>query len=1156
MSRICKLNRYMSIGFLGILIGIGLLGGCAKKKMELPPAQVIVDRKMIISETGTLHYDTDEAFNEEWRESLAPASVNVGRWAVVDTGEQNRIVLRAGGTGNTTTPCEHRVYDVAEGEALSVFDVSGVGSQSAFRAFTDFKLVSGPKRAMEAMRVNLAVVSADGSTSYTASLYANAGNKMFTQTSLRIDKINFNTGENTHKIRGRARALAYVASGITFKPGAWYRLELAMTRKLLGDRSPVDLEMSVYELAGGVKGGARGDILKSISAPMMPNLGKHVQFGMIGSTAGSYTIYLDNFGAEAKPVAGQIAKITARPPMSEATKAMVKYLMDRKHEYKKEKGILTLASGGKQKMVIVVPADAPAPVRYAGKELKIFLDKITGGNFQIVTKVPANGKAIILGDSLQAREAGIDVSKIARDGYRIIAKDNNIIIAGRDDATEKSELLFRFMKAPDSQAKGILYKTLIGELWDFHRGTLYGTYRLLEELGVRWFMPGPKGMVIPPEKDLKISAFSMLEEPVFDMRRVGPTVWSAPRCIAPYSKSPKTDFMACYRDLKWSPKENRLWLLRMRGSTMIYPMNHRVYDNFEGRFGEEHPEYFALYRGKRDIKSLGATGRTGLPCFSSEGRLRETIKDVDAFFAGKPTTARDIPYYYPSNRGWSAGSDYGNVVSMMPHDAFKPCGCELCKPRIALGRSGGELSEVVWDFTSKVAEHVQKRWPGKMVFNLAYSTYSALPLTLDRLPDNVLVGVARADWFHSSMITDPKVYEDAFTSIREWNEMSALPMGFWLYHLYRCSMNTEHYAVPMLLPHFYGRYIKDLSKCGRFMLMQMERDNYMYVHLNRYVLLKLLYNPDLDVDALIDDYAKKFYGPAADIMKSMLLDIEKRSERVAATGAARGEIWSKGDLFNGDVVKRYRQKADEAVKLTAGTPYAEAARLFSIHFIGFMEQGYKSYRAVASEDKDRVGLLRERKNMTINLPYSEDSNNALSMDLMGASSFPGFQKSSVKLSRDDKYLNINLIAHERKITKLSAKCKINNQGTIWSDDSFEIMLVPPGSEAYYQIIINSLGTYSIINAGKETDRHKLIAASKLKLEVIPDIVYDACTWGGKVKIPLSQFPAADFKKPWRINVFRNRRIDEPSAHQWSGIYLSKINYHILNEYPKLNWPKK
>ncbi len=64
----------------------------------------------------------------------------------------------------------------------------------------------------------------------------------------------------------------------------------------------------------------------------------------------------------------------------------------------------------------------------------------------------------------------------------------------------------------------------------------------------------------------------------------------------------------------------------------------------------------------------------------------------------------------------------------------------------------------------------------------------------------------------------------------------------------------------------------------------------------------------------------------------MLLDIESRSEKIAATRSGRVNVWEK--YFTEDVRKSYRAKADEAVTLTGGTKYAEAAELFANYFSG------------------------------------------------------------------------------------------------------------------------------------------------------------------------------------------------------------------------------
>ncbi len=1093
----------------------------------------------VIEKTGTLHYENTDDFRNQWRVTCPAAEENTSRW-VVAADERDGKVLRAGRRGNASAPFEFRVYSPTRQE-ITVFDVSRAGS---LRTYTDFRLVDGPRRPIEAIRVTLALVSPDGSHSYTACVYAN--NDMFNKSSLRIDKLNFNSGELEH---GKYKDnILFTKLDNSLKQENWYRFEFTMTRKNATERSPVNLTVCVYELENGQKGGKRGRLLKSATADLMPNLGKYVQFGMIGYTTAPYCLYTDNFGAENSIEAVETVKAKKdKPdaPISETTKNLINSMMNRRHEYKKGSGNIVLAQDGKEKAVIVISLTAPAPVRFAAQELEFFLNKLTGARFKTVSEIPAGGSAIILGDTPEARKAGIDVQKIARDGFQIIAQDNKIFIAGKDDSSARSEVLFKLATLPDDHRR---HPGLEPHEWTFERGTLYGVYQFIEMLGVRWFMPGPKGLVIPEEKNLQIPAFSMLEEPTFSERRISPRWWEDSRLFSRYSKGPPVDPIKVFDDLQFTHKANIVWVLRMKGSSMIYPLNHRPPNNqFEERFGKTHPEYFSLWRGKRDLKSEGHTGRSGELCYSSEGMYQETIKDVDAFFAGKPASERGLTsHYYSSNQGWAPAANYGKMVSMLPHDVYKPCECDKCKGKIAYNRGQGQMSELVWNFVARVAEHVEKRWPGHLVSCLAYSSYVALPLTLERLPDNVVVGICPSGVY----LQNPEKYKAVFDLAKSWKTMSNAPMAFWSPLLSRWTRNIDLYAVPMQIPHFHKKLIKDLSGYGRIMYLEMEADNYVFEHLNRYIIMKLLYNPDLDVDLLIDDYCRKFYGPAADIMRGVISDIEKRCNLIGVEDAPRWKIWSSPDIFGPEVMKNYRAGMNDAENLVKETKYAEPVRLFSTHFIGYMEQGFNAFQAIAEGAKERTRLAQTRRNMQMTIPFVGDRKQMLSLPLMGASDYPDFQGSSVELGYDNKFLYLKLVAFENKLKDLKADCK-DDKGPVWSDDCFEVMLAPPDSRSYYQIVVNGNGACQVLLHMGDGNRDKLIKPENFKVKVTPRIAYDESIWDVEMEIPLAQFPQEYFTAPWRFNVFRSRYLNSANACQGSGIYLTELNFHKFDEYPKL-----
>ena len=116
--------------------------------------------------------------------------------------------------------------------------------------------------------------------------------------------------------------------------------------------------------------------------------------------------------------------------------------------------------------------------------------------------------------------------RLARYGMDVRMVGDRIFIAGRDDATEKSECLFKVkMPFPRKAGRYEMTRELGAAQWDFERGTLYGVYRFLEELDCRWFFPGPKGWVVPSKKDLVIRAFELDEEPAYILRKVGADTW-------------------------------------------------------------------------------------------------------------------------------------------------------------------------------------------------------------------------------------------------------------------------------------------------------------------------------------------------------------------------------------------------------------------------------------------------------------------------------------------------------------------------------------------------------------------------------------------------------------------------------------------------------
>ena len=1087
----------------------------------------------IIQSTGTLTFRTTAEFHNQWITVTKAPKGNERRFYPAKAPD-GTAALCAGRFGKNQMPLARYVFGNGKNGQAALFDVSKAGEENAFTAQTDFLFHRQHKRPIERIEIPLDVMSADQKTVYHICFYTNGD--IWNKNYFKMEQLNLaDPGRNP-------KSFLWETVNAKLKKGAWYRLKMKMIRMNTNPGSPVTFQLALYEIAGNKSGGEDGKKIAEAISRLMPSPGDKIKFSITEPALPPYVVYINHISAGCrtnyKAAAHTQKTATQQTVTFKDVKTFRDYLMNRKNEYKKGTHQITLAKNGKAQFVIVCPANAADPVRFAAKELKNHLDKITGANFKIVTKRPAGAKAIIPGNSPEAIKAGIDVKKIARDGFRIIAKPDLILIAGLDESNAKSKILFSFMN-PKNERKPA---TFSAGAWNFQRGSLYGTYRFLEELGVRWFMPGDIGTVIPKKKTLTLTAFDALEEPVFEGRS-GALDGHFYRKNRRY---PERDHLYL-NILKWTVRNNYLWVLRMRRPTTFYPLNHHPPSNqYEERFGKTHPEYFALYNGKRSLRGEIGDGRTGALCYGNPGTIQEILKDLTAFADGVHASKRGYTqtntqdYGMCENNGWPQASNFGNVSSLLPHDVFQPCECTACAPLLA-AEDGGQMSEIVWKFMAQIGNEMLKRRPGHILTCLAYSSYAKFPMTVSKLPNNVMVGILPCtDQMNQPYaLAKPERYKNYFKIVKKWNTMNDMPLAFWVHWLFRTFEPKKHYGVPMILPGFTAKYFREAAKYGRIMYMELDTDNYIMEHLNRYIFIKLLLNPDQDAQALVNDYAEKMYGPAGDIFKEIFRDIEQRCEKIAASDATQTAIWKDQDKFAPQVLKRYRTMVTEAEKRTKNTKYSAIVGLFSSHFLGVMESGSKEYFLTSNADEKRIAMVKAAdRNKVIDLTKGK----TVTKELIPLYGYEDFQTAEATLSGNSKTLKIHLAGKEKSLNKLLAKQKKNGVPAIWGDDSYEIMLVNPTGSDYVQIIVNCNGAYYI----KPFNRMK---SADYKVKTNANIAPEFGNWTLDLEIPMAQFNPKGLKGNWKINLFRNRRAGGTKKdYQSSGLYLKEYHFHRLEQY--------
>jgi len=493
-----------------------------------------------------------------------------------------------------------------------------------------------------------------------------------------------------------------------------------------------------------------------------------------------------------------------------------------------------LVENGQPRAEIVIAEKPARGARLGASELQTYVEKITGCRLDILTTPSSTMPVeVYVGESESARQAGVTAEGLGRDAFRMVSGPDWLALVGNDVefvprepwARHHGQWLGETKKAWEELAghpwrnpvASRIYKNYNKHLdiWSYdHRGSLNAVYAFLRELGVRWYMPGELGEIVPKTRDLALPEINRTVRPAFEVRSVSRPMLSS------------------------SDLEDALWYLRI-GANDQYGILHHGQRNLTEHPEQRaaHPEYYVqLANGQRDNKS-----RTANACLSSEGFFNETVA-----FARLMFDHYDLP-----------------VVSVMPHDGFTHCQCDGCRDQITLDRGpSGFSSDYVWSFVVRAANELAKTHPDKKVFCGAYSSYRLPPLTIDKLPDNVLVQITNGRPIRE---LDDEVHESTAELRRQWRAKTNNPLSVTLN--YTPFTNRGAYR-PQYWPHVIARGIRACRDevWREDVWLSSEKGGLHHpgmAHLNPYVISRFWWDPNQDVDVLLEEYYRLFYGPAA-----------------------------------------------------------------------------------------------------------------------------------------------------------------------------------------------------------------------------------------------------------------------------------------------------
>ena len=287
-------------------------------------------------------------------------------------------------------------------------------------------------------------------------------------------------------------------------------------------------------------------------------------------------------------------------------------------------------------------------------------------------------------------------------------------------------------------------------------------------------------------------------------------------------------------------------------------------------FFKDHPEYYSLIDGKRNPKQL---------CLTNPDVLKIVIDSLTERMRENPEALY-----------WSVSQN----------DTDGNCTCDACR---AIDEANGSPSGTVITFANQVAAH----FPDKIISTLAY-WYSVKPPTQVKPLPNVNIMLAPiAAWRHITIEEDP--VQRAF--IEGWGKISDNIL-LWDYvtnfayymtpfpQLFIMQPNVQFFVVNGVVAHFpEGNYT---SENGEF------------EKLRSYLIAKLLWNPNIDVEAEMDDFLKGYYEDAAPFIEQYIRithDELKKSGIVLGIYQHPYDHYEKGFL-RAELLEKYERLFDEA----------------------------------------------------------------------------------------------------------------------------------------------------------------------------------------------------------------------------------------------------
>lgn len=390
------------------------------------------------------------------------------------------------------------------------------------------------------------------------------------------------------------------------------------------------------------------------------------------------------------------------------------------------------------------------------------------------------------------------------------------------------------------------------------RGALNGVYTFLEKvLGCRMYTSTVKS--IPVNKSISIPSLNISEAPVFDYRDIN------------YKEAWNRDF-SLWHKLDADPESKKIWGMFVHTFSRLVPPE---------KYFKEHPEYFSELNGIRVAD--------GQLCLTNPDVLRITIEELRRRIAENP----------------NAG-----IWSVSQNDNFSNCRCEECRK---LDEAEGSPSGSLIHFVNKVA----REFPDKIISTLAYQYTRQAPKSV-KPEKNVNIMFCSIECNRSKPLeTDPSS-AGFVKDMSDWSKISS-SMIMWDY-----VVQFKNTASPFPNFHVLKPNIQLFAKFKADMMFQQGAGGctgYEFGELRNYIIAKLLWNPETDVETVMNDFLNGFYGKGGKYIREYIRIMTDELIKSNADLLIYGNpISPMAHYLSPKLIKKYNVLFDKAEKSVKDNP--------------------------------------------------------------------------------------------------------------------------------------------------------------------------------------------------------------------------------------------